>query len=335
MFTHLVTAAKGLFTRQPEEQGTHSTGTSTASNPKMATGTRRANVAPEAATSGKRKAHSTSAGKTEDQQTKRRRRSDPKAGTDEGATKHTSGKLSQVNGEKASAGKKIRFDSEEPESFEAQPEEVMETPAQDDEDEDDSDDDAPETIDNSAQLLKMKEQAKKQEAAKQLEEQQKRDKRRKLDERRKLQAQSNVKAKEAASDDMQSESTATVQGITTQDARRAALPALLPDDILNAEFAIRPPTPPAEDQFALPKKSNKLRFLEKHDKLPKDINMGDVSIRVLDAPSSKKSSKPALPPKVSKAGRNLRSSMLQKARNTAQGNGLRKKTGGPSAFVRR
>lgn len=167
------------------------------------------------------------------------------------------------------------------------------------------------------------------------EEQQKRDKRRKLDERRKLQAKSVVKAKEAPADDMQSESTATVQGITTQDARRAALPALLPDDILNAEPAIRPPTPPAEDQFAPPKKSNKLRFLDKQDKLPKDVNMGDVSIRVLDAPSSKKSSKPALPPKISKAGRNLKSSMLLKARSTAQGNGLRKKAGGPSAFVRR
>jgi U3 small nucleolar RNA-associated protein 16 len=167
------------------------------------------------------------------------------------------------------------------------------------------------------------------------EEQQKRDKRRKLDELRKSQAKSVLKTKETPADDMQSESTATIQGITTQDARRAALPALLPDDILNAEPAIRPPTPPAEDQFALPKKSNKLRFLDKHDKLPKDINLGDVNIRVLDAPSTKKSTKPALPPRVSKAGRNLKTSMLQKARTTAQGNGLRKKAGGPSAFVRR
>lgn len=167
------------------------------------------------------------------------------------------------------------------------------------------------------------------------EEQLKREKRRKLDERRKLQAKSIVKPKEAPTDDMLSESTATLQGTTTQDARRAALPALLPDDILNAEFAIRPPTPPAEDQFAIPKKSNKLRFLDKQDKLPKDINMGDVSIRVLDAPSSKKSSKPALAPKISKAGRNLKGSMLQKTRTAAQNNGLRQKAGGPSGFVRR
>ncbi|KAJ5598719.1 hypothetical protein N7537_008803 [Penicillium hordei] len=333
MFTHLVTAAKGLFTRQPEEQESQPAGTS-ATNPKMVTATRRGDVAPESA-SGKRKAHSASASKTEDQQTKRRRRSDPKAtGIDQGAPKPTPAEKSSVIGDKAPAGKKIRFGSEEPEPVETQPEEISQTPTQDD-DEDDSDDDAPETIDNSAQLLKMKEQAKKQEAAKQLEEQLKREKRRKLDERRKLQAKSIVKPKEAPSDDMLSESTATLQGTTTQDARRAALPALLPDDILNAEFAIRPPTPPAEDQFAIPKKSNKLRFLDKQDKLPKDINIGDVSIRVLDAPSSKKSSKPALAPKISKAGRNLKGSMLQKTRTVAQSNGLRQKAGGPSGFVRR
>jgi U3 small nucleolar RNA-associated protein 16 len=134
---------------------------------------------------------------------------------------------------------------------------------------------------------------------------------------------------------MMSESTATLQGTTTQDARRAALPALLPDDILNAEPAIRGLTPPADDLFALPKKSNKLRFLEKTDKTPRDVNMGDVSIRVLDAPSSRKSSKPALPPKVSKVGRNVKNGLLQKTRNTAQSNGLRKKASGPSGFVRR
>jgi U3 small nucleolar RNA-associated protein 16 len=167
MFAHLVTAAKGLFTRQPEEQESQSAGTS--ANSKMVTATRRkADVAPEIA-NGKRKAQSASASKTEDQQTKRRRKSDPKAtGTDQDAIKHTLAEKSSVNAEKAPAGKKIRFDSEEPEPLETQPEEISEIPTQDDDDEDDSDDDAPETIDNSAQLLKMKEQAKKQEAAKQL-----------------------------------------------------------------------------------------------------------------------------------------------------------------------
>lgn len=166
MFAHLVTAAKGLFTRQSEEQESQPAGTS-ATNSKMVTATRRGDVAPEIA-SGKRKAHSAGASKTEDQQTKRRRRSDPKAtGTDQDAMKPTPAEKSTVIGDKAPAGKKIRFGSEEPEPVETQPEEISKTPTQDD-DEDDSDDDAPETIDNSAQLLKMKEQAKKQEAAKQL-----------------------------------------------------------------------------------------------------------------------------------------------------------------------
>ncbi|OGE53614.1 hypothetical protein PENARI_c007G06625 [Penicillium arizonense] len=288
--------------------------------------TRRGEVAPELA-SGKRKAS-----KADEQQTKRRRRSDPKATETEDASDIPA--TANVNGEKAPVDKKnhFRFDSEEPEIPETLPEEISEEPNQEDDDED-SDDDAPEAIDNSAQLLKMKEQAKKRETAKQLEEQLKKEKRRKLDERRKLQAKTIVKPKES-SDDLLSESTATIQGTTTQDARRAALPALLPDDILNAEPAIRPPTPPA-DEFAMPKKSNKLRFLDKKDKIPKDVNMGDVSIRVLDAPSTKKSSKPALAPRVSKAGKNLKGSMLQMTRNSAQGNGLRKKASGPSGFVRR
>jgi U3 small nucleolar RNA-associated protein 16 len=166
MFAHLVTAAKGLFTRQPEEQESHLTGTSTATNAKMVTSTRRGVIAPEGAT-GKRKAQVATAGKTEAQQTKRRRRSDPKVG-DGNATTNTPAKTFKATAEKAPAGKKIRFGSEDPEPLETQPEEVSETPIQDDDDEDDSDDDAPETIDNSAQLLKMKEQAKKQEAAKQL-----------------------------------------------------------------------------------------------------------------------------------------------------------------------
>jgi U3 small nucleolar RNA-associated protein 16 len=64
----------------------------------------------------------------------------------------------------------FRFDSEEPELPETLPEETAEEPMQEDEDEDEDsdDDDAPEAIDNSAQLLKMKEQAKKREAANQL-----------------------------------------------------------------------------------------------------------------------------------------------------------------------
>ncbi|CAG8149931.1 unnamed protein product [Penicillium salamii] len=322
MFNHIVTAAKGLFARHPEE---HSAPVEPA-NSNMVTSTRRGDVTPNIS---KRKSRPTSAGKPDSQETKRQK-SDPQ-GANPPADTSSDTETPNVNAASAPApaGKKIRFGSEEPEPIETEPEETPEAP-QDDEDED-SDDDAPETIDNSAQLSKMKEQAKKQEAARQLEEKAKREKRRKLDERRKLQA----KTKEVPVDDITSESTTTLQGETTQDARRAALPALLPDDILNAEPVLRPPTPPLEDMFAMPKKSNKLRFLDKTDKIPKDVNMGDVNIRVLDAPSSRKSSKPALPPRVSKVGRNVKSSLLQKTRNTARRNGLQKKASGPGGFVRR
>lgn len=169
------------------------------------------------------------------------------------------------------------------------------------------------------------------------EEQLKKEKRRKLDESRKLQAKSKPKEIKAPSEDLLSESTTTLQGENTEDARRRALPALLPDDILNAEPVARPPTPPAEDNFgfAIPKKSNKLRFLEKSEKAPKDVQVGDVTIRVLDAPSTKQSSKPALPPKASKSGRGLKEGWLKQQKSTATVNGLRRTAGGTSGFRRR
>jgi U3 small nucleolar RNA-associated protein 16 len=165
----------------------------------------------------------------------------------------------------------------------------------------------------------------------------KKEKRRKLDETRKLQAKSKPKEITAPSEDLLSESTTTVQGESTEDARRRTLPALLPDDILNAEPVVRPPTPPAEDNFgfAIPKKSNKLRFLEKTEKAPKDVQVGDVTIRVLDAPSTKQSSKPALPPKASKSGRGLKEGWLKQQKSTAHVNGLRRTGGSSSGFKRR
>lgn len=160
----------------------------------------------------------------------------------------------------------------------------------------------------------------------------KKEKRRKLDERRKSQAK--PKAKETAPSDDLSESTATLQGSNTQDAGRSALPALLPDDILNAEPALRLPSPPAGDT-AVRNKPNKLRFLDKTEKAPKDVQVGDVTIRVLDAPSVKKTSKPALPPKASKSSRNVKDNWLKRQRSTGHVNGLRRTAGGPSGFVRR
>ncbi|RAH66640.1 uncharacterized protein BO66DRAFT_381188 [Aspergillus aculeatinus CBS 121060] len=234
----------------------------------------------------------------------------------------------------AAKKKHFRFDSEEPEVPEME-EEVAETPqgVDADEEEDSSDDEAPEAVDNSAQLSKIRMEAKRQERAKQIEEQLKRDKRKQLDDLRKLQAKSANKKREA--EDQLSESTETLQGTTTESARRSALPALLPDDILNAAPDVRPPTPPAEEMEIVQPKPTKLRFLDKKEKAPKDLQMGDVTIRVLDGDVSRKKSKTALPPKSSKSSQNARQAWLSASRSTAKVNGIRRTAGGSSGFVRK
>ncbi|KAJ5702973.1 hypothetical protein N7488_010521 [Penicillium malachiteum] len=335
MFSHIVTAAKGLFTRSDSQSDSADpAGTSDTTTSKMVTSTRRAAAASKSAIEARGAESTTKKGKrkapSDEQQTKRRKRNSLDAAESDDEEDESS-KTPAVANEKKSH---FRFGSEEPAAPEFQPEAIPQVSNNDEEDDSDSDDDAPETIDNSAQLMKIKEQAKKQEKLKQIEEQMKKEKRRKLDERRKLQAKSRPK-ETTSSDDLLSESTATLQGSNTQDVRRSALPALLPDDILNAEPVLRPPTPPAEDAF-MPKKSNKLRFLEKSEKAPKDVQAGDVTIRVLDAPSSKKSkSNPTLAPKASKAGRNVKENWLKRQRSTGSVNGLRRTAGGSSGFVRR
>ncbi|GKZ17067.1 hypothetical protein AbraIFM66951_006021 [Aspergillus brasiliensis] len=303
---------------------------------------------------GKRKSEPVGAEPTETQsKNKRRKRSSLEATTQGSEGKPSSNKKSkkmtetteepeQQQEEKkpsaASAAKKhFRFDSEEPEMPDvADVEDTTEAQqnAENQDDESSDDDEAPETVDNSAQLSKMRMEAKKQERARQIEEQLKRDKRKQLDELRKSQAKL-AKKKEAKAEDLLSESTETLQGTTTQDARRSALPALLPDDILNAAPDVRPPTPPAEERTLMQKKPNKLRFLDKKEKPPKDARVGDVTIRVLDEGVSKKPSKTVLPPKASKTGRNAKQNWLNKSRNTGALNGLRRTTGGSSGFVRK
>ncbi|KAJ6135487.1 hypothetical protein N7512_000647 [Penicillium capsulatum] len=326
MLSNFVTAAKGLFKRQgSEDELAGPAGTSAA------------------ATSEMRKAQPVNTEKPIDKQSKRRKRSSLEtAEGSEDITIQPPNPLSangtkQSNHTETASKKHFRFDSEEPAMPEQpQQQEPIEAPNDDDDSDSDSDDDAPETIDNSAQLIKIKEQAKRQEKLKQREDDLKREKRRKLDERRKLQAQtSKSKENSAPNDDLLSESTTTLQGSTTNDARRRALPALLPDDILNAEPVVRPPTPPTEDTFAAPKKPSKLRFLDKTEKAPKDVHAGDVTIRVLDAPSTKHSSKPSLAPKASKSGRNVKENWLNRDKSTARVNGMRRTAGGSSGFVRR
>ncbi|PWY71644.1 hypothetical protein BO70DRAFT_342631 [Aspergillus heteromorphus CBS 117.55] len=361
MFSQIVTAAKGLFSRQESDDAslekTHATSgassrTASANTRKMVTATRQRKFTAEQPstepnangsieTSGKRKSKPVSSEPTEMQNNKRRKRASLEAAPEtEGNPSSKKSKTTEDNETEqqessapSSKTNHFRFGSEEPELPEvAATEDTTETQqeVQDSEDES-SDDEAPETIDNSAQLSKIRLEAKRQERAKQIEEQLKRDKRKQLDDLRKSQAKLSKK-KDA---DLLSESTETLQGTTTQDARRSALPALLPDDILNAAPDVRPPTPPAEERSMMHTKPNKLRFLDKKEKLPKDVRMGDVTIRVLDDTVSKKHNRPALPPKASKTGRNAKQNWLNKSRSTGSLNGLRRTAGTSSGFVRK
>lgn len=177
MFSHLVTAAKGLFTREePQDASADPAGGIATTNSNMVSATRRGVVAPEAekpetdsvTKAGKRKTQSTSTEKIEDKQSKRRKRDSLEAADASSDNDSTDLKGHKKQKSSAAAPKAhFRFDSEEPAVPEVtQPEEIPAAPQDDDEDSD-SDDDAPETIDNSAQLLKIKEQAKKQEKLKQ------------------------------------------------------------------------------------------------------------------------------------------------------------------------
>lgn len=181
MFSHIVTAAKGLFTRQePQDALADPAGASDTTTSNMVSTTKGGAVESEVSTDppqtngvakhGKRKAQPANTEKTDDKQSKRRKRvsSDAADTTHDESSKKTALNDGKDQKPPASASRKhFRFDSEEPfVPEETQPEEVPQASSHDEEEED-SDDDAPETIDNSAQLLKMKEQAKKQEKAKQ------------------------------------------------------------------------------------------------------------------------------------------------------------------------
>jgi len=179
MFSNIVTAAKGLFVRH-ESQDTlaDSAGASAALTSDMVTATRRgtftSNPTEELTTNGtpkqgKRKAQPVTTESKNTNQSKRRKRNSLEA---ENATIEdtASDALNEpgADEEDPAPKKHFRFDSEDPEpSFpETQLAPVSAQPEQEEEDSD-SDDDAPEAMDNSAQLLKIKEQARKQEMVKQ------------------------------------------------------------------------------------------------------------------------------------------------------------------------
>ncbi|KAL3469614.1 hypothetical protein BJX99DRAFT_251864 [Aspergillus californicus] len=335
MLSQLVTAAKGfIFAERNSNRNTYTTTESgeTATNSKMVT-TRRSLAAQVADgdvngtldLNGKRKPEIEAPTSPEIQNNKRRKKSTIKVVEEE---------VKEDPKKETAPGNHMRFNSEEPDVPEiTNPEEPPSAQQPNDED-DSSDDEAPETVDNSAQMSRIKLEAKKREQARQSEEQLKREKRRQLDEARKQQAKASGKRKEAPvsqtvpgagtpAEDLLSESSATLQGSITQDLRRPTLPALLPDDILNAVPEIRPPTPPPETQDFSQKKPTKLRFLEKKEKAPKDVRMGEVAIRVLGGDSKRKQPSTALPPKASKTGRGAKEAWLKQSRSTGHVNGMR------------
>lgn len=176
MFSHLVTAAKGLFTREESQDTSADPASDIATNSNMVSATRRGVVAAEAenpkangiAKAGKRKTQSTVTEKSDDKQSKRRKRDSLEA-----ADASSDDNSEEVKGHKkqkssvAAPKAHFRFDSEEPTTPEVTRSEEIPAAPQDDDEDSDSDDDAPEMIDNSAQLLKIKDQAKKQEKLKQ------------------------------------------------------------------------------------------------------------------------------------------------------------------------
>lgn len=167
------------------------------------------------------------------------------------------------------------------------------------------------------------------------------EKRRLQDEKHKSQAKASVKSKAekvqkskpqaidtkpVSDDDIVSESTATLQGSVVKESGRRVLPALLPDDILNAEPVYRLPSPPPEQQR---KDTRQHKFFKDVEKPAKDIHRGDVTIRVLE------DKKNMLPPKSSKVGRNVKAGWMAGQRSRHAPGRLKRVGGGPKSFVRR
>lgn len=106
--------------------------------------------------------------------------------------------------------------------------------------------------------------------------------------------------------------------------QRAALPLLLPQELLNAEPAVTPLTLQPEKPKAKPDISRKRKRLTMDSKPPKDLQKGRFKIRVLPTASDN------LPPKPSKESKSLRESWLTGQRGKR---GIeRRKPGG--SFVR-
>lgn len=179
MLSHIVTAAKGFFTR-PDSDETSATNPPETATSNMVTATRQRNVATEETpaesdinstpvTNGKRKTRTANSRKADGQQSKRRKRSSVEENGESDMGRDQSAKTEE-QADTSVKKNHVKFGSEEPEEPVDTPVEEAPEPQQNgqaDDDDESSDDDAPETIDNSAQMSRIKAEAQKLQQAKQ------------------------------------------------------------------------------------------------------------------------------------------------------------------------
>ncbi|DAA75501.1 TPA_exp: Uncharacterized protein A8136_1575 [Trichophyton benhamiae CBS 112371] len=258
--------------------------------------------------------------------------------------------------------RKIRFGSEEPngthldddeEHQDAELENGTAAEAEDDED-DSSDDEAPEAVSNAAQLSQIREAERKREETRQIHEQLRREKRKEHEKRLQQQAATKAaiqkaadarreaKAKQAGAkiskhDEQQSESSMTLSAGTRESKHglSAPLPALLPDEILNAEPSqpLQPLITGLDVEKLKMNTPRHIRITDTADRQPKDLKVGSTSIRVLGDSGS--SSNPILPPKSSNSSRRVKENWVGGRRKMGATGALRHSTGGPKSFARK
>ncbi|KAI4270306.1 MAG: hypothetical protein L6R38_007168 [Xanthoria sp. 2 TBL-2021] len=180
-----------------------------------------------------------------------------------------------------------------------------------------SDDEAPEVVTKSSGQQEARSVAAKATKATETQQAAEKQRRRDRDSRFKSQAKNSkveaakLKAKEESSDtsseDNEDDQKSSQhphnpdQGIGKS---RDTLPTLLPEEILAAEPTARMPTPPPKRDVVKATVNTRHRFHDQNSKPPKDIQKGNVRIRVLE------DRRAILPPKVSKDSQKLRESWL-------------------------
>ncbi|KAK8173696.1 U3 snoRNA associated-domain-containing protein [Phyllosticta citrichinensis] len=244
----------------------------------------------------------------------------------------------------------IRFGSEDPPAVsEPAPEPPKKTEIPSSSADEDSDDEAPEAV--TASSAREQARAAEEDATKAVKEQEAAAKRKRQEREARLREQAAAskrrKQKETESklDPEDVSPSADVASSTTITASNPAalskpaynlqnIPDLLPDELLAAAPAVRPPTPePAERGTGLGQKEGERKKLNKHlkfldEKPAKDIKKGPVRLHVLEKGNKK------LPPKVNNQSKNMRDQWLAGRRvqpakgKKGFGGPERKKTGG-------